>query len=137
MSITENIALMNTALNNISVYRTTVKRVSKLDAIHNCLLGYSAAPAETVRLRTKEGKPATLEIVYDLCAQHTLITEDCLQMITSAKESRAPIQLNTITGCTSTKWDICTIEISNTISIEAILVKNMNISTYTMEHPSC
>ena len=58
-------------------------------------------------------------------------------MITSAKKSKAPIQLNTINGFTSAKQDICTIEISNTISIEAILVKNMDISTYTMECPSC
>ena len=37
----------------------------------------------------------------------------------------------------SAKQDICTLKISNTIDIEAILVKKMDISTYTMERPSC
>ena len=50
ISIKDNIALMNAALNNVSVYRTTVKRISEPDTINNCLLGYSPSPAETVRL---------------------------------------------------------------------------------------
>ena len=53
------------------------------------------------------------------------------------KKSGTPIQLNTITGYISAKRDICTLKVSGTINIEAILVKKMDISTYTMERPSC
>ena len=42
---------MNTAMNNVNVYRTTVNRISEPDTINNCLLGYSASPAKTVRLQ--------------------------------------------------------------------------------------
>ena len=54
MTISQNIELMNAALNNISVYKTTVKRVSEPDTINDCPLGYSASPAETVRLQPKK-----------------------------------------------------------------------------------
>ena len=95
--------------------------------LNNCLIGKSTCPAEIITVTTHDGNVFRTKIHYDNGSQHTLANKAIHPLVINTRTSDFPIELETVTSTLASIRKILTVKLSNSQTVEAILVTNLSI----------
>ena len=103
--------------------------------INSAQIGKTACMSEIINVKLKDNTLVKLKMYYDSQSQHTLCNQAAKALMTSIRLSKCKIQFEMVMGKDCRKRNICKLKISDEHEIDAILIDNLQISSFFMEKP--
>ena len=100
--------------------------------LNDCIIEQSCCPSEILSVDLPDGSIFKARVHYDNGSQHTLASDEIGPIVLHKKQSKYPIELSTITGFSTSNWQIATIKLDDSRLVEAIIVKNLKIENHSM-----
>ena len=104
-------------------------------SLNHCPLGQAACPAEIISVPLQDGTFVPLTIMYDSGSQHSIANAACHPLVLDIRRTAVPLEFATLNGCTSKVREVVSMKIGPLKSIEAIVVKRMEISSQYVPCP--
>ena len=113
----------------------TLTQAKKNIPINQCTIGKTTCLSEIITVKLKDGSLFRAQLHYNDRAMHSLVSDQVGPICLGKSSSQYPIELSTVCGSTTSIRQIATVKLSDSISLEGIVVKGLHVENQSMSIP--